>query len=63
MRRFTRLTNGHSKKLDNHAYATAIFFAFYNFCRVHSTLGTGPAVKAGIADRVWTPDEFIGLVD
>jgi IS1 family transposase len=62
MRRFTRLTNGHSKKIENHGHAIALFFAFYNFCRVHATLGTTPAVAAGITDHAWTIDELLGLV-
>lgn len=63
MRRFTRLTNAHSKKIENHACALAMFFMFYNFCRVHSTIGTSPAVKAGLAEHVWTIEELIGIVD
>ena len=63
MRRFTRLTNAHSKKFENHAHAAAIFFQFYNFARIHGTLGTSPAVASGLADHVWTLDEFIGLLD
>ena len=62
MRRFTRLTNAHSKKLEKHAYAVAMFFMFYNFCRVHSTIGTSPAVASGITDHVWTIEELIGLL-
>lgn len=61
-RRFTRLTNAHSKKAENHFYAIALFFAFYNFCRVHSTVKTTPAVAAGIADHVWTVEELVGLM-
>lgn len=57
MRRFTRLTNGHSKKLENHGAAIALFYMHYNFCRVHATLKTTPAMAAGVADRVF------GLVD
>lgn len=62
MRRFTRLTNGHSKKIENHGHAFALFALHYNFCRKHQTLGTSPAVKAGLADHVWTIDELIGLL-
>ncbi len=62
MRRYTRLTNAHSKKLENHACAVAMFFMFYNFCRAHSTIGTSPAVAAGITDHVWTIEELIGLL-
>jgi IS1 family transposase len=62
MRRFTRLTNAHSKKLENHACAVALHVAYYNFVRVHSTLKTTPAVAAGVADHVWTLQELIGLL-
>jgi IS1 family transposase len=63
MRRFTRLTNAHSKKVENLACAVALHFAYYNFVRVHSTLKTTPAVAAGIADHVWTLQELIGLLE
>lgn len=62
MRRFTRLTNGFSKKLDNHAYAVALHFMYCNFVRPHQTLKTTPAVAAGLADRAWTLDELIALM-
>ena len=52
MRRFTRLTNGFSKKLENHATSVALDMMAYNFQRKHMTLGTTPAVKAGIADHI-----------
>ena len=61
MRRFTRLTNAHSKKLENLTCAVALHFAYYNFVRVHSTLKTTPAVAAGLTDHVWTLRELIGL--
>ena len=48
MRRFTRLTNAFSKKFENHCHALALYFLFYNFCRVHKTLGVTPAMAAGI---------------
>lgn len=63
MRRFTRLTNAHSKKLENLTCAVALHFAHYNFCRVHSTLKTTPAVAAGVTDHVWTLRELIGLLE
>src|SRR5256714_7330123 len=63
MRRFTRLTNAFSKKLDNLRAAVAVHFMHYNFCRKHMTLGTSPAVVAGLADHVWTVEELIGLMD
>ncbi len=63
MRRYTRLTNGFSKKLENHAAAVSLHFFFYNFCRVHKTLGTTPAVAAGVTDHVWKLSEMIALLD
>jgi IS1 family transposase len=63
MRRFTRLTNGFSKKIENLAYAVALHFMHYNFCRVHKTLGTTPAVAAGIADHEWTVAEIVNLLE
>ncbi|HKV93693.1 MAG TPA: IS1 family transposase [Candidatus Angelobacter sp.] len=59
MRRFTRLTNAFSKKLDNLKFAVALYFAFYNFCRVHKTLRVTPAMEAGITDHVWSIGELI----
>jgi len=63
MRRFTRLTNGFSKKLDNHRAAVAIHFMHYNFARVHKTLRVTPAMEAGLADHVWTMEELVGLME
>lgn len=63
IRRFTRLTNGHSKKIENHCHAVAIHFAHYNFCRVHQTLRVTPAMEAGLADHVWELDELIAVLD
>lgn len=63
MRRFTRLTNGFSKKVENLAAAVSLHFAHYNFCRVHQALGTTPAVAAGVEDHVWTVAELIGLLE
>jgi hypothetical protein len=63
IRRFTRLTNAVSKKLENHVAALSLHFAFYNFCRVHRTLKTTPAVAAGVTDHVWTLDELIELLE
>jgi IS1 family transposase len=62
MRRFTRLTNGFSKKIDNHGHAVALYFAYYNFCRVHQTLRVTPAMEAGITDHVWDVEELIALL-
>lgn len=58
-RRFTRLTNGFSKKLDNHKAAVALFVAHYNLCRVHETLRVTPAMEIGITDHVWNIEELI----
>lgn len=59
IRRFTRLTNAFSKKLDNHKAACALHFAYYNFCRVHQTLRVTPAMQSGISDHVWTIAEVL----
>src|ERR1700756_1452542 len=58
-RRFTRLTNAFSKRLDNHLAAIALHIAYYNLCRVHETLRTTPAVQLGITDRVWSLGDLI----
>jgi IS1 family transposase len=63
MRRFTRLTNGFSKKLDNHIHALALYFAFYNFCRIHKTLRMSPAMAAGITDRLWSLEDIVARID
>src|SRR5207253_8695960 len=62
MRRMTRLTNGFSKKVENHMAAVALHFQFYNFCRRHQTLGMTPAMAAGVADHVWKVEEIVGLL-
>ena len=62
-RRFTRLTNGFSKKLENHEHALAIYFMHYNFCRIHQTLRVTPAMEAGVAAHVWSLEEMVGLLD
>jgi hypothetical protein len=59
MRRFTRLTNGFSKKLENHRAAVALWICFYNFCRVHETIRCTPAMALGITDHIWTIAELI----
>jgi len=63
MRRFTRLTNGFSKRLENHECAIALHFFNYNFIRKHQTIKTTPAVMAGVADRVWTMVDFVELLE
>src|SRR5207249_3189093 len=62
-RRFTRLTNGFSKKLENHSYALGLHFFVYNFCRKHLTTKTTPAMVAGVADKIWTVEEMIEMTD
>jgi IS1 family transposase len=63
MRRFTRLTNAFSKKVDNHFWAVALHYMHYNFCRIHKSLRVTPAMEAGIADHVWSVEELVGLLD
>jgi IS1 family transposase len=63
MRRFTRLTNGFSKKIENLVWAVSLHFMHYNFCRVHQSLKTTPAVAAGVADHVWSLQEIAALLD
>jgi len=63
MRRFTRLTNGFSKKVENHAAMVAIHFMPYNFARIHKTLRVTPAMAAGLADHVWTLEEIVLLAN
>src|SRR4029079_18188364 len=62
--RFTRLTNGHSKKVENHAAAVAVHFAFYNFCRPHMSLGKGvtPAMAAKVETRKWEIADLVALL-
>jgi hypothetical protein len=59
IRRFTRLTNAFSKKLDNHKAACALHFAYYNFCRIHKSLRVTPAMEAGITDHIWSLRELL----
>ncbi|QDM26739.1 DDE-type integrase/transposase/recombinase [Tardiphaga sp. vice304] len=62
MRRFTRLTNGFSKKVENHAYAVALHMMYYNFVRTHSKLRMSPAMAAGVSDRLWEVSDIVALV-
>ena len=62
MRRFTRLTNGFSKKLEYHGHQVALYFMHYNFCRVHKTLHVTPAMEAGLTDHVWSLEELCALL-
>jgi IS1 family transposase len=63
MRRFTRLTNAFSKKLDNHLNALALYFVWYNFCRIHKTLRTSPAQAAGITDQLLSMEDIANMVE
>jgi IS1 family transposase len=63
MRRFTRLTNGFSKKIENHEYALAIYFMHYNFVRIHQSLRVSPAMAAGISDKLWSMEDIVALVE
>ena len=62
LRRFTRLTNAFSKKVENHAYAVALYYMYYNFCRVHKSLRVTPAMEAGISDHIWEISEIAALL-
>jgi hypothetical protein len=63
MRRFTRLTNAFSKKLENHIAAIALHCMYYNFVRIHQTLRVTPAMEAGISNHAWSIHELIGLIE
>jgi len=63
MRRFTRLTNGFSKKVENHTQAVALHFMYYNFVRIHQTLRITPAMAAGVSSKVWEVEDIVGLLD
>jgi IS1 family transposase len=62
MRRFTRLTNAFSKKLENHCYAIALHFVYYNFCKIHTSLSVTPAMQAGLTKRVISIEDIVNLV-
>jgi len=63
MRRFTRLTNGFSKKLENHVHAISLYFMHYNFVRIHQTLRVTPAMEAGVSNHLWSLEEIAKLAD
>lgn len=63
MRRFTRLTNAFSKKVENHINAISLHFAYYNFVRVHKTLRTSPAMAAGVTDKLWDMSDLVAVVE
>jgi hypothetical protein len=62
MRRFTRLTDAFSKKVENLAHAVSLHFMYYNFVRIHQTLRVSPAMEAGVTDRLWDIEDIIGLL-
>ena len=63
MRRFTRLTNGFSKKVENHMHMVAIYTVFYNWTKIHKTLRTTPAMAAGLTDRVWDTADVVAMIE
>jgi hypothetical protein len=63
MRRFTRLTNGFSKKFANHEAAVALHFMYYNFCRQHKALRVTPAMQAGVCDYIWSMEDVLNMVE
>lgn len=63
MRRFTRLTNAFSKKIENHCYAIALHFVYYNFCKIHKSLSVPPAMQAGLIKRIMTIEDIVRLVN
>ena len=62
-RRFTRLTNAFSKKIENHYYALAIYFMHYNFARIHQTLRVSPAMAAGVSKTLWSMEDIVRIID
>ena len=62
-RRMTRLTNAFSKKVENLMHAVSLHFMYYNFARVHKSIGTSPAKAAGVTDHVWSLHEIVALLD
>jgi hypothetical protein len=62
-RRFTRLTNAFSKKLENHALSVALHYMHYNFCRIHKTLRITPAMAAGVTDHVWSVADIVAMIE
>jgi len=63
MRRFTRLSNGFSKKAENHAHSVAIHFIYYNFVRIHQSLRITPAMAAGVTDKLWSNTDMVGVTE
>jgi hypothetical protein len=63
IRRFTRLTNAFSKKVENHFYALAIYFMHYNYVRIHTTLRVTPAMAAGVSKTLWSMDDVVDMIE
>ncbi len=63
MRRFTRLTNAFSKKVENHALAVALFTTYYNFVRIHKTLRVTPAMAAGVTNKLWDVSDIVKVLE
>jgi hypothetical protein len=63
VRRFTRLTNAFSKKVENHIYALAIYFMHYNYVRIHTTLRVPPAMAAGVSKTLWSMDDVVAMIE
>ena len=63
MRTLTRLTNAFSKRIDNHCHALALYFVWYNFVRIHTSLRVTPAMAAGVSDRLWEMKDIVELID
>jgi hypothetical protein len=63
IRRFTRLTNAFSKKLENHEHTLALYYVFYNFVRIHKTIRMSPAMAAGVSQTLWDMDQILGLIE
>lgn len=63
VKRLARKTNAHSKKVENHRYAIALYLAYYNFCRIHSTFRVSPAMQAGVTNHLWSLEDLIRLID
>jgi hypothetical protein len=63
IRRFTRLTNAFSKKIENHFYALAIYFMHYNYVRIHTTLRVTPAMAAGVSKTLWSMDDVVAMIE
>jgi len=62
-RRFTRLTNGFSKRIDNHLHMLSLYFLHYNFCRIHKSLGVSPAMEASVSDTLHDIEWIVSLID